>query len=143
MFNKIATLITRKPKTILVVTAILIVASATIGFKVIGVLKSGGFNAPKAQSTVAQQLLDKDFKGQSNFVVLVEAKQGTVNSPEVKQAGLEAAHKLATDSNADNITSYWQTNAESLRSTNGRYALITAHLPGTDQAAIPAVYQSS
>jgi RND superfamily putative drug exporter len=135
MFKKIGKLAYNRSKVILIIATVLVIVSASLGFRVFSVLKTGGFNDPKAGSTIAQQLINQNFKGQSNLVVLVQAKNGNVDSQSVRQIGLATAQKLAADTDIDNITSYWQTKSPELRSTNGSYALITAHLKGSDQVA--------
>jgi RND superfamily putative drug exporter len=104
--------------------ALVLVAFAALGIGAFGKLKTGGFQDPHAESTVAQNLTDQRFGGAWDVVLLVHARTGTVADAPVRAAGLATARRLAAVPDVANVTSYWSSHDRGLRSTDGRYALV-------------------
>ncbi len=122
--GSVGALIVRRARLILIVAMLAVVGSGALGFGAFGKLKTGGFQDPGAESTIAQTLTDQRFGGADSVVLLVHAKAGTVDDASVKAAGAAAASRLAAVPGVSNVVSYWQTRNPGLRSKNGSYALI-------------------
>ncbi|HEV2640334.1 MAG TPA: MMPL family transporter [Actinocrinis sp.] len=136
MLGTFADLVYRRAKVVLALAGIVLVLAAALGIGAFGKLESGGFQDPAAQSTRAQNLLGSDFGGQSNLVLLVHARTGTVDDPAVTAAGTKLAAQLSADPTASNVVSYWKTQAPALRSTDRTDALITLHVLGDDNQVV-------
>jgi RND superfamily putative drug exporter len=132
MLHRYGAFIYRRAQIVLVVSGVILIAAAVLGVGAFGKLKSGGFTDPAAQSTKAQQLINSRFGGQSNLVLLVHARTGTVDSPAAAGAGQALAGALAGEPNITNVVSYWGARAPSLKSTDGVDAMVLAHIVGDD-----------
>jgi RND superfamily putative drug exporter len=75
VFASLARMVTKRPKTIMLGAGLLFVVAIFLGVQSFGKLQSGGFSDPNAQSTVALNLINKDFGGQTNIVILVHANR--------------------------------------------------------------------
>jgi RND superfamily putative drug exporter len=111
------------------------IGAGILGAGAFGKLKNGGFDDPAAPSTQAQHLIDARFGGQTNLVLLVTAKDGTVDAADV--AGVELTRQLTATPDVSTVVSYFTTGAPSLRSTDGRSALVLGHIDG-DQSQVAA-----
>jgi RND superfamily putative drug exporter len=132
MFTTLARTVNKRPKTIIAMAVVLFVISIVLGTQSFGKLQNGGFDDPKAQSTLAKNLVDQNFGGDTNVVFLFHGKQGGVDSAANKAAGLNITHKLAQNAAISNLTSYWQSPNPALRSKDSSYALIVGHIKGND-----------
>jgi RND superfamily putative drug exporter len=124
MTGSIGSFVVRHARLVLVVAMLAVVGFGVLGVGAFGKLKTGGFQDPSAQSTVAQTLTDQRFGGSTGVVLLVHAKTGMVDDAPARAAGAEAAHRLAALPGVSNVVSYWQTHNPGLRSKDGKYALI-------------------
>jgi len=126
----------RRAKTVLAAAAVVLILAGVVGVGAFGKLQSGGFQDPAAQSTVAQNLVDRHFGGQTSLVLLVHARAGTVDDPAVAADGAKLAEHLAAQPAVSNVVSYWQHDNPALRSTDKTDALITLHVSGSDTQAV-------
>lgn len=122
--GRIGRFVVRRARLVLVATALLVICFGLLGAGAFGKLQAGGFQDPGANSTTAQQLLDERLGGADTVVLLVHAKQGTVDDTAIRQAGADATRRVAALKGVSNVTSYWSTHNPGLRSTDGKYALI-------------------
>jgi len=136
MLGRFGDLVYRRAKLLLALSGLALVLAAVLGLGAFGKLESGGFQDPSAQSTRAQNLINSDFGGQSNLILLVHARTGTVDGAAATAAGSELAKELAANPTVSNVVSYWQTHAPALRSTDQTDALITAHVLGNDKQVV-------
>jgi RND superfamily putative drug exporter len=113
--------------------AVLLVIAAFGGIHAAGLLKSGGFDDPGSASSRAQAIIDTEFGGQANLVLLVRATGGTVDSASARLAGAQLTRSLASEPGVKNVSSYW-TGDTRLRSTDGTAALVLGSIQGTDKA---------
>jgi putative drug exporter of the RND superfamily len=127
MFGRIGQFVTHHARAVLVITVLLMVGAGAYGFTAFGKLKTQGFADPAADSSQAQQLIDSQFGGRTNLVFLVEADTGTVDDPAVRQGGADLTTRLRGDTRLSEITSYFDSGAPPMRSTDGRYAIVLAH----------------
>ena len=114
----------RRARLVLVAALLAVVGCGVLGVGSFGKLKTGGFQDPGAESTIAQTLTDQRFGGSVGVVLLVHAEAGTVDGAPARAAGAEAASRLAAVPGMSNVVSYWQTRDPGLRSRDGTYALI-------------------
>ena len=75
-------------------------------------------------------MVDAKYGGADNLVLLVHAKDGSVDTSAAKAAGAALTGRLAADPALTNVASYWATGAPSLRSRDGTDALVLAHVTG-------------
>jgi putative drug exporter of the RND superfamily len=134
MLRRYGHLVYRRARLTLVLATVALLGAAVLALGAFGKLQVGGFEDPSAQSTQAEQLIDSRFGGETNLVLLVQAEDGTVDSPPVQAAGRELARALATEPDVHNVVSYWQSNAPPLRSQDGTKALVLANVGGDDNA---------
>lgn len=132
LLERYALFIHRRARAVLVIAGLALVAAALYGAGAFGVLKNGGFDDPHAESSRAQQLIDQNFGGRGNLVLLVHAKSGTVDSPAVRAAATDLTNRLAAEPTVSDVASYWQTGAPQMKSTDGTDAIVTAHVDGDD-----------
>ncbi|HEU5474826.1 MAG TPA: MMPL family transporter [Actinophytocola sp.] len=142
MFGRIGQLVTRHARAVLVITVLLMVGAGAYGFTAFGKLKTQGFADPEADSSQAQELIDRNFGGRTNLVFLVQADTGTVDDPAVRQAGTDLTGRLTGDGRLTEVTSYFATGTPPLRSTDGRYAIVLAHVDDDSDEVIGGLRDS-
>lgn len=124
---------------VIAVALVALPAFALYGGSVHDKLSTGGFTDPGAESSRAAAAIAKEFpsSGQSDFVIVVTAKHGTVDSPAVRAAGLALTQQLGRAAGVVTSSSYWSLgDVAQLRSTDQRQALIVASLRGSDDSKI-------
>jgi RND superfamily putative drug exporter len=133
MLTRLGQLVVRRRKVVLALTALLVVAAAAFGGDVADHLTTGGFRDPHAQSTKAAAVVRQEF-GQSepNIILLVTAREGTVDDPAVRNAGAALTAELAASPHVSSAVSYWSLGAPPLRSTDARQAIVLGRIDGTD-----------
>ncbi|TNC25441.1 MMPL family transporter [Amycolatopsis alkalitolerans] len=127
MFARLGRFAADHARAVLAVAVLLMIGAGALGMTAFGKLHSQGFTDPAAESSQAQDLVQRDFGGGTNFVLLVQAKAGTVDDAAVRAAGTELGRRVAADRALSGTASYWQTGAPALKSADGRSALIVAH----------------
>lgn len=131
MFDRLARLATRRPKTIVAIALLFIGLTLVYGSSVSRYLSDGSQNDTGSQSAQAETLLDQKFPaGQPNFVMLVSASQGVDNAAVATEgAALEA--KLAAQPGVTGVSSYWSTHSVLMRATDSQSALVVGFIQGT------------
>ena len=120
----------------LVFVALAVAAGSGVGDR----LSSGGFEAPRSESSYATDVLTADFPAsQPNLVLLVDTRGADPDSPAVAAEGRRLAQRLAADPDVTGVTSYWDGRAPVLRARDGGSAMITARLRGGDDAVAKEV----
>jgi len=134
LLARLANTIVRRRRVVLLAALGFFLIAGAVGGGVASHLSSGGFNDPAAQSTKVDNLLrDRFHSGDPNVVLLVTARQGTVDSPQVAAAGQALTARLANEPSILQATSYWSLGqAPPLKSKDGREALVLARLAGND-----------
>src|SRR5579872_7319904 len=108
MITRLARFVIRHRKGVLVGALLVLIGSFAVGGKVADKLNNGGFNDPAAESTIGANLLDSQFHaGSPNVLLLVTARQGTVDSPAVAAAGLALTRQLGATPYVEAAASYW------------------------------------
>src|SRR3954453_9878400 len=136
MLVRLAHLALRGPKRVLSVAGLLLVGGALFGAPVASHLLTGGFTDPAADSSRAQTLIDERFHGgQANLVFLV-TPPGGADSPAARITGEKIQSALAERTDWTTFAhSYWTSpkgEAAGLRSEDGRYGMVVAHIKGND-----------
>ncbi|MFH8625867.1 MMPL family transporter [Streptomyces vietnamensis] len=136
MLRPLAAAVSRNPRAVLLAALLFVVLSAVLGSGAADRLRAGqGTENPSAPSALAADVLEEHFPaGSPNFVLLAHAPDG-VNDRKAARTGLRLADRLAHEGAVSGVVSYWQSGSDALKSTDGRYALIAAHIDG-DEAAV-------
>jgi RND superfamily putative drug exporter len=132
MLHRYGAFVARRARLLLALSFLVMVVAGILGAGAFGKLKNGGFADPAAPSTQAQQLIDAHFGGETNLVLLVKAKTGTVDQPATADAGSAVARALAAEPDVTDVVSYFGTGAPALRSADGTSALVLGHVTGDE-----------
>ena len=134
MLERLARLIVRRRKVVLVGAVVFLAVAGTFGGGVAEHLSSGGFQDPKAESTRAEEILTDEFDAADpNFVLLVTAKGGNVDDPAVATAGQALTDELQRAEGMELAVSYWTLgNAPPLKSRSGDQAIVLARIGGDE-----------
>ncbi len=138
MFSRIATLVTRRRRLIVVLAIIAFALSGGLGGGVAAKLSTGGFDATDSPSFRARSLLADEFgTGSPNVILLVTARSGTVDDPAVAAAATELAGRLHAEQfeglSMAEVISYWSLPpGNPLASTDHTKGLILARFPDDD-----------
>jgi len=129
-------LITHRARAVLVVSALLVVLAAVLGSGAVGKLKGGGFDDPASESSRAAVVLSGTLhRPTANLVLLVTAPAGsTVDAATAARVGRQVTGRLDAEKDVTVLADYWHAPAAAapgLRSTDGRRALVVAHVDGT------------
>ena len=131
MLVRIADLVVRRRVAVLVLTLVGLILAGALGGGVASRLSSGGFDDSGSESYAAERALER-FGGESNFLLLVRAKDGDVDSAAVTKAGTELTTRLAREHDVSFAASYWSLGKPTpLKSKTGDSALILARIRGT------------
>jgi putative drug exporter of the RND superfamily len=134
MLERLGHFLVRRRRWVLVGTAITIVLAGVFGSSVAEHLKAGGFDSQDVESTKASELLGKTFKqAPPNFLLLVTAKQGTVNDQQVKALGVRLTNELLAEKGVGQVLAHWSLGpASPLQSRDKTKAIVVAEIVGDD-----------
>lgn len=127
VFGRIGGFVFRHARAVLVLTFLALVGGGLLGVSAFEKLQTGGFEDPAAESSRAKELIEANFGGQTDLILLVEADGGDVDAPAVVAAGRELTESLSDEPELSNVVSYWTTGAPTLKATDGSSALVMAH----------------
>ncbi|WP_407560894.1 MMPL family transporter [Streptomyces sp. 184] len=133
MLSRIAELAVRRARPLLLLAALAVAVMAVVGFGAFGKLSGGGFSDPDAPSSRAEQVIDEEFGGDTNLVLLVDAQQGGPDAPATAERGREIADGLRAEETVSHVVSYWDRDDAALKSRDGDQALVLAHVEGGDR----------
>ncbi|MFJ7271518.1 MMPL family transporter [Streptomyces sp. NPDC099050] len=133
-------LVTTRPRLSLLLALVVTALAVFAGGGVADRLGSGGWEDPDARSTYATKALEREFPGsQPNLLLLVDAgaAAGTagVDDPAVAAEAERLTARLAAEQGVTGVGSYWRTGLPTLRSEDGRQALIAARVLGDEKTA--------
>ena len=122
---------------VLAASVVALVGAAALGGGVASSLSNGGFEDPEAESVIAAEALAEEFGSTPPDVILVvRARDGSVDDADVVGAGLALVEDVASEPGVLEVSSYWTLGSPaSLRSDLGDEALVFASLEG-DQGAV-------
>ncbi|MEU5725257.1 MMPL family transporter [Micromonospora sp. NPDC047738] len=128
----LAGFVVRRRWWIVLATAVATVVAAAIAAGTLNALSLNRFEAPGSESMRARDLLAGAFHtGSPNVALLVTARQGTVDTAQVVAAGQALTRELAGYPGVGDAWSYWtRDNPDTLRSEDGRQAMVLAWAPG-------------
>ncbi|SHM96562.1 MMPL family transporter [Actinacidiphila paucisporea] len=127
-------LVARRRLTLLLVGLVAVVA-AVAGGGVEGMLSSGGYTPQSAESVAADRLLAQRFHAGAPDLILVAGAPGGVSQTAARQAGLALTEQAGRTRGVVYARSYWSTGDPTLRSRDGRTALVLVKLAGNEDAA--------
>lgn len=135
MFERIGRFAATHARGVLAVAVLVMLGAGALGFTAFGKLRNdGGFVDPGAESNQAQQLVNREFGGGNDVVILLSPAAGTVDDPANRQAGTALTERLADDPGLTGVTSYFTTKAPQMRAEGGRHAIVVAKL--TDEGDV-------
>jgi RND superfamily putative drug exporter len=145
MLTRLGRFVVHRRRSVLAGTVLFLVAAALLGGGVADSLTSGGFDDPDSESNRAAELLEEELgTSDPNLVLLVTARNGDVDDPEVAAAGVALADEVAAEAGVGDVVSYWTLpGATPLRSTDGSQALVLAVIEGDDDVVDDAVGELS
>src|SRR6201996_8718933 len=139
VLHRLGSFIVRRRRLVLMACGGVFVLMAVLAPAAFGVLQSGGFTDASSSSSRASALVDRDFGGEANLDVLVTPRDGqSLDSAPVTALAHRVAAQLAARSGVESVASYWDGHAAALRGKDGRSALITMYVTGSDQAQASA-----
>ena len=122
----------RRRRLVLLCSLAAAVVAGVLAAGTVGALSLARFEAPGSESDRAAALLAERFgTGGADLILLVTARRGDVDDPDVAAAGRALTERVAAFDGVAEAASYWTRGAPAtLRSTDGRHALILARIPG-------------
>src|SRR5437762_1316616 len=145
MLERVGRFAVRRRRRILIGTVIGVILAGAFGGSVVGHLSNGGFTNPRSDSQRAEDVLDGVFHaGNPNLVLLVTARDGTVDDAAVIKAGTELTQELNGEPGIQQAFSYWTLGSPApLRSTDSTQALVLARIEGNDDQVRSRIDQLS
>ncbi|SEG93097.1 putative drug exporter of the RND superfamily [Actinacidiphila yanglinensis] len=131
MLGRIVRLALTRTRLVLILSAVAVVVMGAVGVGAFGKLESGGFDDPSAPSSRAKSLIDREFGGEADLVLLV-TPDGGPQSAAATRAGRALTADLKHEPTVDEVTSYWDAPSAGLTSKDGRKVLVLAHIKGND-----------
>ncbi|MDP1793929.1 MAG: MMPL family transporter, partial [Acidimicrobiales bacterium] len=131
---RLSQVLIRRRRLVWVGAILFVIVAGAFGAGVQEHLSTGGLEDPGAESTRAAKLLRDDFNQQEpNLVMVLTAKDGTVDDAANAQAGSALTQKLGGEEYISFAGSYWTLfNAPPLKSGDGTQAMLLARVKGTD-----------
>ncbi|MBN6057043.1 MMPL family transporter [Nonomuraea sp. RK-328] len=130
--RRLGRLLARRRRTVLALALALLVAAGALAAGAVPRLSLARFEAPGSESDRAQaELVTRFATGSPDLVFLVTPRAGTVDDPAVAEAGRRLTARVAGADGVAEAASYWtRGGSATLRSEDGRHALIVARVPG-------------
>jgi putative drug exporter of the RND superfamily len=134
MLTALGRFVVRRRVAVLVASLLAMVLAGALGGGVAQHLSGGGFEDPRAESTEARQVLEREFGSRNpNVVLLVTSADGSVDSPAAAAAGAALTRELAAEAGITQAVSYWTLGSPPpLRSNDGDQALVLATIAGDE-----------
>jgi putative drug exporter of the RND superfamily len=123
------------------VAALGALAAYLFGHDVPGRLAYGGWIAADAESQRADAVLGEVFPAAVPNLVLVARAPDSVDSPQAAAASRRLTAQLAREPGTTGVGSYWTTHDPTLRSRDGRAALIVTRLSGSERYVTTRINQ--
>ncbi|WP_327289712.1 MMPL family transporter [Streptomyces sp. NBC_01198] len=132
---RLARLLVGRRRVTLLLVALVAGAAAVAGGGVEGMLSSGGYTPQSAESVSADRLLAQRFHAGAPDLILVAETAAGVTAPDAEQAGKALTGQAARARGVVYARSFWSTGDPTLRSRDGRTALVLVKLAGDEDAA--------
>src|ERR671919_2757149 len=142
MLSRLGRFTVRRRRWVIVGTLLGVVVAGVLGGGVFERLSGGGFADPDAESTVGEERLGRVFRtGDPNLVLLVTARDGSVDDPAVAAEGIALTEELLAERGIRQAFSYWTLGSPPpLRSDDASQALVLARIAG-DEDEVDAVIE--
>ena len=146
MFESLGHVIAIHKKAVLSIFILVTILAGALGSQVFARFDTGGYSDPNSDSAKVWDYLDETFKVKDPSVVLVvDAKDKSVDDPSVVAIATELESQVRAESSAESVLSYWSSGgAPSLKSKKGTSAFIFVYLKSNDFTEIDklgGVYQ--
>ncbi|MEO3789886.1 MMPL family transporter [Nonomuraea sp. B10E15] len=130
--RRLGFLLVRRRRLVLALALVVSVVAAVLAAGTVSRLSLSRFEAPGSESDRAQSELVARFgTGSPDMIFLVTARRGTVDDPAVVAAGRELTARIGREEGVAEAASYWtRDRPATLRSGDGRHALILVRIPG-------------
>jgi RND superfamily putative drug exporter len=143
MLERLGHFVYRRRRFVLLGSLVFVLAAGAFGGNVAGHLKAGGFDSPDVESQRAANVLGTTFhQSPPNFLLLVEAKRGRVDTGAAAREGTQTAQRLASEQGVGQVLGAWSLGRSSpLFSKDRTKAIIVAEVLGGDEVAQKRVKQ--
>ncbi|GAA2211223.1 MMPL family transporter [Nonomuraea monospora] len=130
--RRLGFVLVRRRRLVLALALALLVGAGVLAAGAASGLSLARFEAPGSESDRAQAELEKRFgTGSPDMIFLVTARGGTVDDPANEAAGRELTERVGRHEGVAESASYWtRGKPATLRSEDGRHALIVVRIPG-------------
>ncbi|MGZ6975869.1 MAG: MMPL family transporter [Acidimicrobiia bacterium] len=130
--RRLALFVVHRRWVVILLALIFLPVAAVLGSGVAKQLTVGGLEDPASESYRTAAALEARFSkaGQSDFVVLVTARHGTVDDAKVKAAGLALTRRLDGEPGIVQASSYWVGDLPPLKSKDQKQALVFGSIKG-------------
>ncbi len=125
MFTRLGTYTVRRRRPVLIASVLFLVVAAVLGSGAFGVLKGGGFNDPRSESSRAAELLATDFGQVSSDVIAVLTPAGSLDDEATISSAADFTRFVAETPGIVSAVSYWDLGRPAtLASIDGEHALV-------------------
>ncbi|WP_162795399.1 MMPL family transporter, partial [Nonomuraea lactucae] len=130
--RRLGFLLVRRRRSVLALSLAVLAMAAALAAGAVPRLSLARFEAPGSESDRARaELAERFATGSPDLVFLVTARTGTVDDPAVAAAGSRLTGRVAGADGVAEAASYWTRGyPATLRSRDGRHALIVVRVPG-------------
>ncbi|TYB61123.1 MMPL family transporter [Nonomuraea sp. PA05] len=130
--RRLGFVLVRRRRLVLALALALLIGAGVLAAGAASGLSLARFEAPGSESDRAQAELEKRFgTGSPDMIFLVTARSGTVDDPAIEAAGRELTERVGRHEGVAESASYWtRGKPATLRSEDGRHALIVVRIPG-------------
>jgi putative drug exporter of the RND superfamily len=136
MFSRLASFVTFRRRWVLAGSVVVLLGFLALAGGTFSALKAGGFDNPASGSSKARSVLDDNFGGSPNLLLLVTpAASAELTSPATVAAVDRVIGQLRQDDAVDSVTSWWNSHSDGLRAADGRSGVIAVHVTGDESAA--------
>jgi len=145
MLDRLGRFTVRRHRRVLLTALVAFAIAGAVGGGVAEHLSSGGFEDPNAESIRAKRVVENQFRGgDPNLVLLVTARNGSVDDPAVAAGAAALTQELANAPGIQQSVSYWTLGSPPpLRGNDGRQALVLARISGNEDTVNARVEELS
>ncbi|MFG1701756.1 MMPL family transporter [Nonomuraea sp. M3C6] len=130
--RRLGFLLVRRRRLVLSLALAVLIGAGVLAAGAVPRLSLARFEAPGSESDRAQaELIERFGTGSPDMIFLVTAKNGTVDDPAVEAEGRELTARIGREDGVAESASYWtRGKPATLRSEDGRHALVVVRIPG-------------
>ncbi|MBF8191367.1 MMPL family transporter [Nonomuraea sp. K274] len=130
--RRLGLLLVRRRRLVLSLSLVVLIVAGVLAAGAASRLSLSRFEAPGSESDRAQaELIERFGTGSADMIFLVTARSGTVDDPDVEAAGRELTERIGRADGVAEADSYWtRGKPATLRSGDGRHALVVVRIPG-------------